>query len=89
MIIFKYKNIFEALLKIFILSKKQTLIFHESLHIYIQMETADNLFNCPQCPKTYKTKSGLTRHIKNKHTEKLQNKLTANELEMQISKASK
>ena len=56
---------------------------------FIQMESTDNLLHCPECPKTYKTKNGLIRHIKTKHTEKTPNKLTAEELQNLIAKASK
>ena len=43
-------------------------LFKESPRIISKEEQAVPIpYSCPHCPKTYKTKSGLTRHIKAKH----------------------
>lgn len=46
-------------------------------------------FNCNECPKVYKTKGGLTRHIQNKHTHPVDDSLDHIILGNIVSKAVK
>ena len=49
--------------------------------------TAVNVFSCSFCEKTYKTKSGLNRHVNKKHTDPVDDSLDCITLLNLISKS--